>query len=315
MTPSVSPRRANGDGSHRLVYIVGASRSGSTILDALLGAHPQIFASGELYLLLVPDHGTPRVCSCGEPLPACPVWGPILAEWGARIAPGTLGQYRRVQDLLERFRHLRRLVAHARRPSPEFGRYSQWTRELLSAIETASGRTIHADSSKHPARALSLILAGGIDVSLIHLTRDPRGVVWSKQKFYRPFRGGAEGSAGVLTTTLDWILVTLTTEWLRRRHPQVPYLHLRYEDLATDPRAALRTIGGFLSLDFSGVADQAGGGEPIGFGHIMAGNRARHSGGRPIRVDLDWQVSAPGTLVKWVWALTGWLARRYGYRR
>lgn len=33
----------------RLIYIVGTAHSGSTLLDLILNAHPQIVSVGELY--------------------------------------------------------------------------------------------------------------------------------------------------------------------------------------------------------------------------------------------------------------------------
>ena len=71
----------SGDGNERLrvVYISGWGRSGTTILDRLLGQLPGFFSVGELRSLWDCDPST-RLCSCGHAIAECPVWSPSLSE-------------------------------------------------------------------------------------------------------------------------------------------------------------------------------------------------------------------------------------------
>jgi len=301
----------------RLLYIIGVSRSGSTILDAVLGSQPGITATGELYQLAKDDHGERRICACGEPPESCSFWGPVLAEWQRVLGPGGTSDYLKSQSRFERFRQLPRIAAARLRRSKTFDRYARCTFELLRLVNAKVGGGYIADSSKHPPRALALMMIEGIEVSLIHILRDPRAVVWSKLEF-DPM-GGPQWLLNPVGTTLrtvvEWLLINTTTELIRRVYPQVGYVRIRYEDFADDPVRELGRLGDTIAMDLSVIAGRAAAGEAFGFGHIMAGNRARHRGSRPLMKDTDWQRNGPAWIRHLVWFLTGLLARHYGYRR
>src|SRR5918996_2767955 len=70
--PAPLARNASGV---KTLYILGMTRSGSTILENVLGNVPGFFAAGEIHWLwrsLVA--GVP--CGCRRPIDDCPVWGP-----------------------------------------------------------------------------------------------------------------------------------------------------------------------------------------------------------------------------------------------
>lgn len=60
-----------------VVYIMSEAYSGSTLLDLLLGMTPEIWTLGEAQHLWqrVQDQ---QVCACGELIPKCPFWEPLL---------------------------------------------------------------------------------------------------------------------------------------------------------------------------------------------------------------------------------------------
>lgn len=62
-----------------LVLVAGVSRSGSTIVDLILGNRPDSFSLGEIYAWYRPfrSHHLDPVCACGEPLRSCPVWSEV----------------------------------------------------------------------------------------------------------------------------------------------------------------------------------------------------------------------------------------------
>ncbi len=57
-----------------LILVCGAARSGTTMLDLMLGNDPEAFSCGEIYALFRPyrTHHFDPVCSCGNP--ECAVW-------------------------------------------------------------------------------------------------------------------------------------------------------------------------------------------------------------------------------------------------
>ena len=62
----------------KVLYIAGWGRSGSTILDNVLGQVDGFFSAGELMFLWRRGLIEGRLCGCGRPLRDCDVWMHIL---------------------------------------------------------------------------------------------------------------------------------------------------------------------------------------------------------------------------------------------
>jgi len=58
----------------KVIYIVGEGRSGSTLLERILGQHPDIFATGELQYIWNRSFIENQLCSCGKAFYDCEVW-------------------------------------------------------------------------------------------------------------------------------------------------------------------------------------------------------------------------------------------------
>ena len=59
----------------RVIYIVGTSHSGSTLLDLMLNAHPEIVSTGEVIRLKRAwINSKPAACTCGNPVAECTFW-------------------------------------------------------------------------------------------------------------------------------------------------------------------------------------------------------------------------------------------------
>jgi hypothetical protein len=63
----------------KLVYIGGYGHSGSTLLEYLMTANPEVIACGEI-VNARRDWQKTRKCSCGQSAESCPVWGPLFNE-------------------------------------------------------------------------------------------------------------------------------------------------------------------------------------------------------------------------------------------
>lgn len=64
----------------KLVFILGLSHTGSTLLDLTLGSHPRLIALGEIYQIIRPDFNrfeNNDRCSCGRMQSQCVFWGPV----------------------------------------------------------------------------------------------------------------------------------------------------------------------------------------------------------------------------------------------
>jgi len=93
-------------------------------------------------------------------------------------------------------------------------------------------------------------------------------------------------------------------------------MRLRYEDFVADPKTALERIGSLIELDLADAANAAASGEPMQAGHNIGGNRTKKSGFVTLRPDTqEWRSALSTRQQRLTWALTGWLMRRYGYKR
>ena len=105
----------------RVLEITGLDRSGSTILDILLGNHPHIESVGEVGNIIRngwisreslrgidPKKLRVPICTCGKrldilyvdtPDEVCPFWSSVRREWVERTEPDSVESYPKLQDV------------------------------------------------------------------------------------------------------------------------------------------------------------------------------------------------------------------------
>ena len=240
----------------RILYIVGSGRSGSTLLDLLLGSHPEIESGGECYKYaryfspssMRPDNK--RICTCGMHVHECGYWKAVREV--------LMRNYGEVNFDLE---------------TPDADRFIEWNRRVIDAILDVSGKAMFVDSSKHFHRLRRLVDSGAFEVAAVHLVRDGRAVAFS----------GARKGYEVEKMLQEWRHNVGWKAALRSMHG-VPYKLVRYEDLTADPDATLKSILDLIDLEFDKsmlrFRDVAH--------HNLAGNRMRMAGSSEIRRDDEY---------------------------
>ncbi|MCC6456086.1 MAG: hypothetical protein IT328_14120 [Caldilineaceae bacterium] len=304
-----------------VVGIMGVGHSGSTIVSIALGNHPNIEAVGELHKL--PRFGwsrdESRRCACGAPVYLCPYWREVYVRWTERVGAEELGLYIRLQDLYERsdVAWLRVLVA-SRLHTERFCRYAQMTAALYEAIRDVSGKGVIVDSSKSPMRNYALLCTGALDLRLIHLVRDGRGIVWSKKRpRIKNIEGGIphdSAAVSALRTSQEWMFTNLKSEWVARQAGAEKARCILYERFVEKPDVMLQEIGGLVGEDLSPVAALLTTGNMMQIGHVVGGNHVRMAGQIALRKDTEWTRHLPNRDRRIFWLLAGSLARHYGYR-
>ncbi len=166
----------------RVLYIGGLGRSGSTILDMLLGEVAGVVPVGEIVHLWQRGLRDNARCSCGQPFADCPFWGEVgsvaFGGWERVDAARMVATARAV----DRHRRLPTLLASPGRLQPELDRYADSLARLFAAIAQVSGATVVVDSSKDPPHGFVLREVPQIDLRAVHLVRDSRGVAYSWTK-------------------------------------------------------------------------------------------------------------------------------------
>ena len=315
----------------KVLYVAGAGRSGSTLLASVLGQVPGLFSAGELRFLWERGLEEDGRCGCGATIGQCPTWRRILDAAFADLAGPGRGDLR--DRLLEmttaaveadrratRVRQVPLLLAWRRHPerlARRLGPHAPRLGRLYGAIPATTGCEVVVDSSKLPGHALVLSALPTVELFVVHLVRDPRGVAhsWQKRRM-NPDRPAATAmaQAGALESALLWNLWNATTELLWGRDPG-HYLRVRYEDFVAEPEAVCTEV-----LQMLGRADDLhtvvikGRTVKLAATHSVAGNPDRLLHGRvELRADSDWVRHLPTAQAALVTAVTAPFLHRYHY--
>lgn len=298
-----------------VVYVAGAGRSGSTILDRILGTLPGVTSCNETIGVWSNGFLQNLGCACGSSFRGCPFWTAVAAEafpGGEPDAPRTHELHREVG----RSRHFARLLASPA-PDTSFGRrlaeYRAVLGPLYRAMATVSGSDVLVDSSKLPGEALVLAGIPGIDVRVIHLVRDSRAVAhsWRRQRRDPGLRRGQDRHRPPFVATY-WSSRNVLSELLQRR---LPYVRVRYEDVMSSPETELprlvETVDALRGREIPLSADRTIRLEPV---HAMLGSPQRFETG-PVRLrsDVEWRRAMPAAARAAMTAMTWPLLVRYGY--
>jgi len=304
----------------RVLYIMGSGRSGSTVLDIALGNHSKIESYGEL-INMTGSIMNNENCACGEKGCDCPFWKKVWEKWREKTGMDNFSEY---TDLQSKFEHYRlrnwfRLIRERKYPSIQFETYAKHTLSLFESIREVSGKKIIVDSSKNPLRAFALSQVPGLDVRLVHLVRDGRGVAWSLKKSYKKnVESGLQkdiSSRPVWRTAAFWIFINVLSNWVRQQIQADKSIRVRYEDFIMSPDEVLKNIGNLLQCDLSEVADVINNKSELSIGHTIAGNRLRMHRKLNLRLDEEWKKNMSSLDQRLFWVITSSIMYQYQYKK
>lgn len=320
----------------RLVYLLAASHSGSTLLAFLLGSHPEICSVGELKLTHLGNVERYR-CSCGEPILRCPFWTAVgdrlAAEGHALDFSSTPTDFTTRADAwakrLLRPLHRGPLLEGVRDAAlvldplwhPHLARTQGANAALAAAVCSLARKPVIADSSKVGIRLKFLLRNPAFDVKVVRLVRDGRAVAltymdpasFADAREARRRDGGSGGDRlgqrlSMADAAREWRRSTEEGEAIVRGLPARSWSELRYEQLCADPQGALEPV-----LECFGVDPRA----PLalkGYSHHVVGNGMRFDSTREIRLDERWKTALGPKDLATFDSVAGDLNRRLGYR-
>jgi hypothetical protein len=314
-----------GSAPPRVVYLGGLGRSGSTLLERLLGELPGVCTAGEVVHLWQRGVLAGERCGCGEPFGDCRFWREVGRQAFGGWAELDVRRVVALRASVDRSRYIPLLAAPVLHPSMrrELAEYIRYYRRVYQAIADVSGCATVIDSSKHASLAFCLRWQPDLDLRVVHVIRDSRAVAYSwATKVSRP---------EAVTTSLmtRYSPVTAAGQWNAQNgalqllaRERVPTFRVRYEDLVAAPEVTLAQIA-----DFAGIPAAGGG---LGFlgrdagtpwadlrpAHTASGNPMRFSTGKiMIQPDERWRTAMPTAQRRTVTTLTLPLLARYGYAR
>lgn len=307
-------------GSERttLLYVGGFGRSGSTLLECLFSRLEGVVALGEVEHLWQRGVRENQLCACGRAFHDCPHWRAVgsraFGGWDSVDVERVLS----VKDAVARQRRLPRTVR--RRPAAELrpllAEFAGYHRAIYDAAREETGASVVVDSSKFPPMAVALAHDDLLDLRVVHVVRDARGVAYSWSKTVaRPETATGEPmprySPGYATG--QWLSHNLAIAAVP--HLARPVTRVRYEDLVEDAAGAVRAVWTRLGLPGDGVLPMT---TPRSIElvatHSVAGNPMRfRSGVTTLRPDEQWRTEMADRDRRIVTALSLPLLQRYGY--
>lgn len=303
-----------------VIFIGGFGRSGSTVVDRLLGSQEGVASLGELTFLWDRGVHQNQLCGCGEAFAACAFWKQVMEYYHGEATPSSPADMERLRRWLEKPWFVPALIVPKLVPrgfARARERYLSGLRNLYTAVSRASGAKYLVDSSKEPRHGLLLAATPGIDLHVIHLVRDSRAVAfsWGAPKRRPEIQGAATDMPRYarVRSALEWNIRNWLTARLRSRAKT--YHLARYEAVVASPEAALGPILARIGIpapfelkrDDDGLVD-------IGSAHTLSGNPVRfQAGGVRLAVDDRWTTQMSGR-DKWIVSLlTCWGLARHGY--
>jgi len=309
-----------------ICFICSAARSGSTLLDMLIGGHSEAASLGEVSFL-GKAIALGEKCSCGEKVGSCPNWGKFLAAVNAQMGINLLenpyglwlwdtkagvkidtkqqtviySMARKCRTLccdLHFFFGLSRYGLSLLPPSLKKGLNNSLY--LYETLGNLWGKRVLVDSSKNVHKALAVMERQPVKTKIIYLTRDGRGVYYSRRSSGFSRKESVSG----------WMRYNKRATILlkKRLSPENLLVH-KYEDIAVETKKSMRKVCDFLGIEFEpGMLELTGENR-----HLVNGNDTRLKKKQAIKLDERWKVNLDKDELSYFLQKAGSVNRQLGY--
>ena len=302
----------------KVLMIASCDRSGSTVVGNILGSGANFFHGGEIHHVWGRGLIGNWLCGCGKPFRGCDLWTSVLEDafGGAdRVDAHSMANLRMIA--YSKSNRLLAFSAEGRRHlKATLRRYLENLDTLYRALQIRTDARVIVDSSKTAVHGWLLTMLPAIDLYLLHLVRDARGVAYSlgKKKLHL---GAPEqrhmARHGPWRSSRMWLRDNLGIESLSSSLAGRS-LKIRYEDFVTAPRDVLRSVCELVGEDASQLPPVVASRVEIQASHTVSGNPMRLATGTlEIRPDEEWRTKMRFHQRAVVTALTWPVLRQYGY--
>lgn len=285
------------------LFVVGCPRSGTTLLQRMLDAHPQLAVAND-------THFIPRALEAVRPR--------VLEDDGA------LGDASMLPELVSWVRGYYRF-ARMGLDEPSFQQaavsahsYREFVSLLYGQLARKRGKELGGEKTPDYVRHLPLLHRLFPWARIIHIIRDGRDVALSIMEWAR--RNGRQKGPAKLALWREQPIAACALWWrwqvrsgrrARSALPEDAYHEVRYEALVADPEGALRSVVSILGLPFSDRMLSFNDGKV----RDQAGLSAKKAWLPPTPGLRDWRTQMKPTEAELFEALAGDLLSELGYPR
>lgn len=297
----------------KVLYIAGSGRSGTTLLDRMLGQVPGFFSGGELIKVWERCFVRGELCGCGQNSDSCDFWTTVKTSLVPVIGGKSMNEVAAIHRRIVRTCNIPFFWLAQKGIIPEIHYLRNLLFELYTAIQLVSQSKVIIDSSKSPAYAILLSSIPNIDIRIVHVIRDSRAVAfsWMRQKI-RPGRNIPMMKLNPVKSSIWWVGKNVAFNAFR--WVGLPYLRIHYEQLVNEPKRQIERIIAFAGEEIPMLPFLLDRKVILRQNHTAAGNPMRfRTGELNLLADDEWQVSMRLMHRLVVTGLTFSLLRTYGY--
>jgi len=308
----------------KVVSILSAGHSGSTLLDMVCGSISGVFSLGEVTYLpwqinrTRDEEGSVRgqnICTCRKKFQRCPVWSKVIAHIGQltnidmlrspfdfrisllmsqRYENRLLHPVRVIRYLLPKFVNhgWTNVVAQVVCAKYRSAAVNNWL--LFDTVSDSQNTPFVVDSTKDSLHLWLLHQHRPLDTRAIVLFRDIRAVVYSDIRRYK---------GDPLKRANGWVRVYNRILRMLQAMPELPIKIVHYEDLCTNPETTRAKVAEFLDLPHKARTF------PLDSKtyHMVAGNPMRYKDNIEIRYDDEWRKKLDNDIENQILTIAGHL--------
>lgn len=253
-----------------IYFIAGAGRSGSTLLDIVLGNQDEHFSLGEMINFVKNGLIDNEYCSCGKRVLECEFWSKVASKWETEREL-SLQDYVDIQWKYLRNKRTLQSIWNYWFPGREYKLLVSDTHKLYKIVYEVSDKKILIDSSKVP-QYLLLLKKTGLSIKVIHLKRNFRDVLISTKKtLLKDPKKGVEKTIrpqSSIYSFLNWFsantLVMIFTFMDNR-------IKIKYKEFINEPLTSVNKIFKLDKKDIKLLENKG----PFLPQHLVAGSRIR----------------------------------------
>jgi len=270
----------------KVLYIAGVERSGSTIFNRVLGQIEGFVAWGELRDIW--EHGVAENnnCTCGNSFIDCDTWQQIFSEAFGGI--DTLDTFQ-LQELQRKTRSM--VLPHY------FGifkdaffkqkvnQYLINLEKLYKAIQLTTDSKVIVDSSKASWYGYVLSLLPFVELYVVHLVRNPKGMCYSLER--RKQKGEPECQwYNPIHASLSWSFKNYSVEMLLNSSKN-NYRRVCYESFIQNPQMTIDKILDFVQEKNTNTPFLDASTVKMSTDHIISGSPSSRSESGMVKLSLD----------------------------
>lgn len=261
-----------------LIYLMGAGRSGTTALATFLGANKEIQVLGEMHQFF--NHIKKGIsCSCGEKLVNCKFWSQVIDI----LPEDAVNMASKLEELTLSVEAHSKIIHHLlKKDGFSNAREYQYLMEaIFQSCKKVSNKNVMLDSAKYISRALALRNMSSVELKVIYMVRDVRGVAHS-------FSKKVQSSRGTISSILYYSMINIAAEVACSLGLRNKVIKVRYEDMMNHPIEFFNELEEFLGIDLKQIRDKIEGDEAFEIEHIIGGNRLKEKRSIKFRTDVRW---------------------------